>query len=185
MVFSVLILLLFTTITLAEEKSSSIVFSDARARELKREIKKNPNDACLLSDYAAYAAKKAWYDEAVEHYQMALKIRKDDHILWTNLGSVFVRMGKDSKAVSSFKRAIKINPLHAIAHYNLGAIYDSHHKYEPAVREYKIALTLDPTLANPAVNPLVVNNTLMTVLNMMLYEEKEGSLSLPLEPICE
>jgi Flp pilus assembly protein TadD len=184
-VFSILILVLISTITLAKQKESSIVDLDPRAKKLKREIEKNPEDACLLSEYAAYAAKKAWFDEAIDHYQMALKIKKDDHVLWTNLGSVYVRMGKDSSAISAFKRAIQIEPLHAIAHYNLGAIYDAHNKFDEAVREYKTALTLDPTLANPTVNPLIVNNTLMTVLNMMLYKEREGSLSLPLQSICE
>ncbi len=183
--FSILILVLISTTTLAKQRESSVVDLDPKAKKLKRGIEKNPEDVCLISEYAAYAAKKAWYEEAIDHYQMALKMEKDNHILWTNLGSVYVRMGKDSSAVSAFKRAINIEPLHAIAHYNLGSIYDENHKYDQAIREYKIALTLDPTLANPSVNPLIVNNTLMTVLNMMLYKEKEGSLSLPLAPICE
>lgn len=184
-VISILILVLISTITLAKQKESSIVDLDPVAKKLKNEIVMNPDDVCLLTEYAAYAAKRAWFEEAIDHYQMALKINKDDHVLWTNLGSVYTRMGEDSSAISAFKRAIRIEPLHAIAHYNLGAIYEAHNKFDDAVREYKIALTLDPTLANPTVNPLIVNNTLMTVLNMMLYKEREGSLSLPLEPVCE
>lgn len=185
MVFSILTILMTANITLAKEKRSSIIDLDPKAKELKEKIQENPEDICILSDYAAYAAKKAWYEEAAQYYQKALKLKKDDHILWTNLGSVFVRMGKDSSAIGAFKKALNIEPLHAVAHYNLGAIYDSHHKYDQAVSEYMEALTLDPTLANPSVNPLIVNNTLLTVLNMLLYKEREGSLSLPLQPICE
>lgn len=185
MAFSILTIVLISNITLTKEKRSSIIDLDPQAKEFKANIEKHPEDVCLISEYASYAARKAWYEEAIEHYQMALDLRNDDHVLWTNLGSVYIRMGKDSRAISAFKKAINIEPLHAIAHYNLGAIYDSHHKYDKAIREYMTALTIDPTLANPSVNPLIVNNTLMTVLNMMMYKEREGSLSLPLQPICE
>lgn len=183
--FSSLIMITITSLPLAREKGSSIIHLDPQAKEFIARIENNPEDICLINEYAGYAARKAWYDEAVKYYEMALKLKKDDHVLWTNLGSVYIRMGKDSKAIAAFKKAIKLEPLHAIAHYNLGSIYDMRHKYDDAVREYKIALTLDPSLTNPSVNPLIVNNTLMTVLNMLLYKEREGSLSLPLQTICE
>jgi len=174
-----------TAMAAEKQKKFSIIDLDPTAMEFKDKMKENPKDACLMSDYANYCAKRAWYDESLKYYKKAQTVKKNDQALWVNIGSVYVRMGKSSPAASAFKRAISIDPNYAIAHYNLGTIYDADHRYEEAIREYKAALILDPSLANPSVNPLIINNSLMTVLNMLIYKEKEGALSLPLQTICE
>lgn len=184
--FILIVLIASGTIIAAEkQKKYSIIDLDPTAMELRDKMAEKPTDACLMGDYAAYCAKHAWYDESLKYYRKATSIKKDDKALYTNIGSIYVRMGKSSSAASAFRKAISIDPNYAIAHYNLGAIYDANHNYDQAIREYKKALILDPSLANPSVNPLIVNNSLLTVLNMLIYNEKEGSLSLPLQEICE
>jgi len=167
-----------------KQKKFSVIDLDPTAMELRDKMTENPKDACPMSEYAAYCAKKGWYDEALKHYKKASTIKKNDQALWVNIGSIYVRMGRGSSAASAFKKAISIDPNYAIAHYNLGSIYDANHNYEAAIREYKRALILDPGLANPSANPLIVNNTLLTVLAMLIYKDKEGALSLPLQEIC-
>ncbi|MEW5806550.1 MAG: tetratricopeptide repeat protein [Acidobacteriota bacterium] len=179
------ITLFIAGLCLGKEKRPSIIDLDPTAMEFRELINENPQDAVLLSDYATYCARKGWYRESLKYYRKALQIRRKDHILHTNIGSVLVRMGKNSAAASAFKKAISIEPNYAIAHYNLGAIYDAQQKYDAAIKEYKRALILDPSLANASINPLIVNNAHLTVLNMLIYNEKEGALSLPLQEIKE
>ena len=45
---------------------------------------------------------------------------------------------------------------------------------------YKTALSLDPMLGDPAHNPSAANNSLLTAVKLLLYQEQEGKLSLPL-----
>ncbi len=169
----------------AKEKTFSIIDIDPTAMEFRDKMSENPDDVTLMADYAKYCASRAWYDESLKYYKKALKTKKNDKALWVNVGAINMRMGKQSAAISAFKKAIRIDSNYAIAHYNLGAIYDSKNNYNAAITEYKKALILDPSLADPSVNPLIVNNTLMTVLNMLIYKETEGALSLPLQDVSE
>ena len=49
-------------------------------------------------------------DEAVEHFQAALRIRPNYAEVYNSLGAALVSQGKIIEAMANFKQAIRINP---------------------------------------------------------------------------
>jgi len=66
------------------------------------------------------------YDEAIRHYESAIKISSDPmkkSNLYNDLGFAYFRKGLANDAVESFKKAVIMNPDNRNAVYNLGVIY--------------------------------------------------------------
>ena len=114
---------------------------------------------------------------------MALRLVKDDPVIWVNAGTLHRKLDELSAAASAYARALSINPNYALAHYNLGAVQDSQGKYKEALKSYKLALTLDPTLGDPMYNPQAANNTHLSTVKLMIYKEQIGTAGLPLVEI--
>ncbi len=90
------------------------------------------------------------------------------------------KAARDHNAVDAYRKAVDLDPFIAEAHYNLGAAYDEINAYEQAIEEFMLALTLDPSLGDPRVNPQVVNNQRMTVVQLLLYQRQLGTRGLPM-----
>jgi len=133
-----------------------------------------------LAAFGSFIAQNGMNRDALEYYDVALKIDDRDPVLWVNMGTLQMQIRNHSAAASSFGRALALDPNHAVAHYNLGAALDEMNKYEAAVAEYKTALTLDPSLGDPTYNPQSANNELLLAVKLMLYQDQAGSLSVPL-----
>ena len=133
-----------------------------------------------LAAFGSFVAQNGMVRDALEYYDVALKIDDRDPVLWVNMGTLQMQTRNHSAAASAFGHALTLDPNHAVAHYNLGAALDEMNKYEAAVAEYKAALTLDPSLGDPTYNPQSANNELLLAVKLMLYQEQAGSLSVPL-----
>jgi len=133
-----------------------------------------------LAAFGSFLAQNGMVREALEYYDVALRIERSDPLLWINAGTLQLKSANLSAAATSFSRALTLDPNSAMAHYNLGSTLKEMNKYEDAVMEYKIALALDPALGDPARNPSAAYNDLLTAVKLLLYQEQSGSLSLPL-----
>ena len=90
---------------------------------------------------AANAAQKN-YDEAIDSYKQALKIKPNFSENHYNMGIVLHGKGDVGAALESYKRALKINPAHAKSHINLGIIYKNRGDFSTAIVSYKKALKI-------------------------------------------
>jgi tetratricopeptide (TPR) repeat protein len=133
-----------------------------------------------LAAFGSFVAQNGMTRDALEYYDVALRLASDDPVLWINVGILQMQTKNLSAAVSSFSRALSINPNSAVAHYNIGAALDEMNKYEEAVASYKTALSLDPSLGDPSQNPQAANNDLLLAVKLMIYQDQAGSLSHPL-----
>ena len=133
-----------------------------------------------LAAFGSFLAQNGMVVEALEYYDVALRIDSTDPLLWINAGTLQLKTGNLSAAENHFSRALTLDQNSAMAHYNLGSTLHEMDKYEDAVLEYKIALGLDPSLGDPAQNPSAAHNDLLTAVKLLLYQEQAGSLSLPL-----
>jgi tetratricopeptide (TPR) repeat protein len=92
------------------------------------------------------------YDQALQAFDQALKLKPNDPALITYKGIVYYAKGDNAKALQLFEEAIKLNPNFARAYYQRGMVYQSQEKYKEAVPDLKKAKSLgygvDPDFIN-------------------------------------
>ncbi|WFD35728.1 Peroxisomal membrane signal receptor PTS1 [Malassezia cuniculi] len=59
------------------------------------------------------------YDQAVDCFEAALKVRPDDWSLWNRLGATLANGGKPEMAIDAYQRALELRPSFTRAIYNL------------------------------------------------------------------
>jgi tetratricopeptide (TPR) repeat protein len=92
------------------------------------------------------------YDQALQAFDQALKLKPNDPALITYKGIVYYAKGNNPKALQLFEEAIRLNPNFARAYYQRGMVYQSQEKYKEAVPDLKKAKSLgygvDPDFIN-------------------------------------
>jgi tetratricopeptide (TPR) repeat protein len=138
-----------------------------------------------LAAFGNFLADSGMNRMALPYYEVAVRLRSDDPVLWNNIGTIYRQLGDWDDAKQAYARSLSLNPTNAMAHYNLGAVYDVQRKYDDALREYRIALTIDPELGNPEINPSAANNERLLAVQLMIYQDHAGNVGLPLMPMGE
>ena len=100
------------------------------------------------------ACRKKQYDEAIEHFKEAIKIRDDYADAYCTLGSIYdIIKGEKDKAIECYKLAIKFKPGLTIAHHNLGITYaKDKQNYKEAIKCFKKTIKLRPDHVNAHYN---------------------------------
>jgi tetratricopeptide (TPR) repeat protein len=97
----------------------------------------------------ALAEEPADLDQAVAHFQAALRIRPDYVRAHTDLGSALARLpGRLPEAMAEFQTALAISPDLAIPHNNFGNALSQAGRWSEAIHEYQTALRIDPEYAD-------------------------------------
>ena len=132
-------------------------------------------------DFAVYLAKRNLLPAAEAHAEAAVKLEKSSRDFWLNLGTIRLQLNKLSSALTANKQARKLDPSYALTWYSIGVVHDYMRNYDEAVEAYTVALALDPSLGQFKTNPQAVNNERLLVVNLLLYQAKEGGLAMPLQ----
>jgi len=82
------------------------------------------------------------YDQALQAFDQALKLKPNDPALITFKGIVYYARGQNDRAMKEFEAAIKLNPSFARAYYQRGMIYQSQEKYQQALVDIQKAKNL-------------------------------------------
>lgn len=82
------------------------------------------------------------YDQALQAFDQALKLKPNDPALITYKGIVYYAKGNNAKAMELFEEAIKLNPSFARAYYQRGMVYQSQEKYTQAIPDLEKAKSL-------------------------------------------
>ena len=85
--------------------------------------------------------------DAIGHYEQALRIRPDYMEAHNNLGNALGKAGRIQEAIGHYEQALRIRPDDAIVHYNMGRLYAADGKLREAIAQYKAALRLKPDYA--------------------------------------
>jgi protein O-mannosyl-transferase len=91
-------------------------------------------------------------DEAITHFQIALKNRADLAETHNNLGNALLRQGQINVAMAHFQRALELDPGLAEAHNNLGALFLQKGMEDEALAHFEKALQFQPDFAEAANN---------------------------------
>ena len=82
------------------------------------------------------------YDQALQAFDQALKLKPNDPALITYKGIVYYARGKNDLAMKEFEAALKLNPNFGRAYYQRGMIYQNQEKYEQALADLTKAKSL-------------------------------------------
>jgi tetratricopeptide (TPR) repeat protein len=103
-----------------------------------------PDYAEAHNNLGTALARAGSVDEAVEHFEEALRIRPQYPEADNNLGAALVRLGKVQAAVRHYERVVQMRPDSAEAHNSLGNALAQVGKVREAMDQYERALRLKP-----------------------------------------
>lgn len=96
------------------------------------------------------------FDEAVEQYQKALRLKPDFVAARNRLGITLNKLGRHHEATNEFLRAVELRPEEAYLHNNLGFSLYLEGNYTEALTELEKALQLTPDFARARMNYALV-----------------------------
>ena len=108
-------------------------------------LDKNPSSWMAQNNFAMVLQQKGKEDEAIAHYQQALKLDPNKFEIHNNLGYALLRMGRISESFPHLRKALEINPNYATTHYNLGNASLQTGLVDEAIVHLQKALEIDPT----------------------------------------
>ena len=77
-----------------------------------------------LFHFGNFCRKKGRYDEAITSFRLSVKIKPNDSLSQTNLGTALGEMGDFQQALIELTKAIILNPNDAVAYSGLGIVYE-------------------------------------------------------------
>ena len=111
-------------------------------------VNKSPEKARPHNNLGIELKSQGKFDEAIDHYRQALKLKPKYAESHNNWGSALESQGKFDEAVSHFRQALRIEPDYACGHSTLGATLAKQGKLEEAAAHLTEALRLEPYVAN-------------------------------------
>ena len=132
----VVALMVCTSLQVKHWKNSIALFSHTHAVTAKSYLVHN-NLGSALNELGKY-------DEAIAHYNEALRLRPNFAEPHYNLGTALAQQGKLKEAISHYTEALRIEPGYAEACNNLGEVLRQLERYDEAIFYYSKALQLKP-----------------------------------------
>jgi Flp pilus assembly protein TadD len=142
------------------------------------ELKQYPKPALKEFEKGVKAGKNGSPDEAIGHYQKAVKLAPDFYVARNNLGSAYLGKSQFAAAQEQFEEVIKLNPSDGAAYFNMGNLFLLTQKYEDAAHSLDQGLSREPD--STAGHFLL--GSLLAQTGKASQAEKELRTSLQLDP---
>ncbi len=131
------------------QRDPRMVLQEALARH---NAEKDPADFAAHYNLAAMLQARGSMEEAMKHYELALRIRPEDAAANNAFGAALLATGQVEKAVAHFTSALKTRPTYFDAHYNLGLTLASRGDLSGAIEHLQAAVQLNPEDADAEAN---------------------------------
>jgi Tfp pilus assembly protein PilF len=115
-------------------------------------VSKSPNKGRAHIGLGKAYRSQGLFSEAIEQYNIALRLNPYDLATYNNLGNAYASLGQLDTAIHYLQTAIKFESNLADTHYNLGHVYQLQGLMDKAIIEYKIAISLNPYFAKAHYN---------------------------------
>jgi Tfp pilus assembly protein PilF len=106
-----------------------------------------PNSAMAQYDLATTLANQGKEEEAIGHYEAALRINPNIGPAHNNLAAALANLGRVQEAIEHYEAALRINPNYADVHHNLALALANQGRVQEAIEHYEAALRIDPNNA--------------------------------------
>lgn len=107
-------------------------------------VRQSPDSAYANNEAGIAYAERGMLDEAIRHYELAIRLSPASPRMWNNLASALDQRGETLRAVERYRRAIALDPAFARAHSNLGTALARLGALAEAQAHYERALELAP-----------------------------------------
>lgn len=107
-------------------------------------VRKMPDSSRAHDNLGLIFANRGQLDEAIRHYQAAIKLKPESSKAHNNLGIAYAGEKQFADAIKEFEAALKTEPNNPNFHFNLGIAYEKIGRLEEALAAYKAALRLNP-----------------------------------------
>jgi len=107
-------------------------------------VTRNPNAWMAHSNLGMALAQTGKIEEAIAHFEQALRINPDNAEAYNNLGMALAQTGKIEEAITHYQQALRITPDRAEVHYNLGSALAQAGRVREAIVQYEQALRIKP-----------------------------------------
>ncbi len=125
--------------------------SNARIASKHTETFRYP-DAETHNNLGTALAQAGKIDEAIAHFEQALRSRPDFAEAHYNLGSALLQVGKNQEAIEHLEQALRIKPDYVEAHCNLGVALIQLGRPQEAMGHWEQALQIKPNYAEAHYN---------------------------------
>jgi tetratricopeptide (TPR) repeat protein len=115
-------------------------------------LTKNPKAWLAHNNWGVVLAQKGKLQEAMEHYEQALRFKPNYADAYYNLGNSLSQAGRIEDAIGRYEQALRIYPDHAEAHNNLGLALDRAGRPQEAMEHWEQALRIKPHMAEAHYN---------------------------------
>ncbi len=113
---------------------------------IRHAIEVTENNSGMHRQLGHFLAKQGKIDEAIQHYQEALRINPQFAEVEISWGVLLVEVGKLDEAIMHYKRASQIDPTYALAYNNIGVVLEKQGKIPEAIRQFALALQFEPEM---------------------------------------
>jgi tetratricopeptide (TPR) repeat protein len=115
-------------------------------------LKKSPNKARPHNNLGTALSAEGKSEEAIDHYNKALRITPDYAGVYNNRGNAYAKLGQYQLAFEDYNQAIRLKPDYADAYYNWGYAYDKLSQYQLAIEYYNQTIRLNPNYVRAYIN---------------------------------
>jgi tetratricopeptide (TPR) repeat protein len=95
---------------------------------------------------------KKEFDDAIQHYKIAINLNPDVISYYLNLGNCLREVSEYEESVRILQKAVFLNEEHSKSWYNLGVTYQTMGLYNDAILSYNNATSLTPDYLNAHYN---------------------------------
>ena len=110
-------------------------------------VTKSPDGAIPHVNFGNILDERSQIDKAIEHYQIAIRIKPDFAEAHNNLGVAYGKKGMIGQAIDQFNLALRFRAEDPEAHNNLGLAYVKSGLIDEAIKQYQKALEVNPYFA--------------------------------------
>jgi Tfp pilus assembly protein PilF len=110
-------------------------------------VENDPNNSRAHSTLGSVLFQAGKVQEAIGHYEQALRIQPDYVTAHNNFGVALVQQGRLPEAIGHYEQALQLRPDYAEAHNNLGIVLMRQGRLPEAIGHYEQALRLRPDYA--------------------------------------
>jgi len=110
-------------------------------------VAKRPDNPRAQSSVGIALGRMGRFQEAIGHFEQALRLKPDYADAHSNLGTALLQEGDLQGAIKHYEQALQIEPNDAQAHFNFGVALEQAGQRDQAIDQYRQALRIDPDLA--------------------------------------
>lgn len=136
-----------------------------------------------LAELGVLLLHKGFPKDAERYLRRALELDKTNTEARFRLGLVLQRLGEERKAARTYRRVVKERPGHTYAQFMLALALERTGDRKDAAYHYAKAYKHYPDLANPEVNPLVLESRLQAEARLLRYEREVASATIKVLPV--